>query len=1175
MPDRLSHLFLPPLVESANVQEPTDPGHWQNNERRVLAQIANGIVVDQQAKERGISSVPDPWARPLTVQSAVAPQSRHPLQEQITTEWRGLLSLLALRRVRGHDVTFAPVQLDRGRMAEALRRLAPRPVLLEPGTPYAWTDVLLVRYNGTPIGALSPTTLAYTAADYADAIRETDLNLQQRDEEGRKTGLLAPPTEREDLEYVAEWVDGLVTSLGAMLLTDDRDTRPAARRGVEAARTINALLSGWLAELKDALGIDALAPADARDVRVATDEEARLPDWEPLDSHAVWRRVLTPLVLDDGEIPWGNRSDLALDLQPDRNHSAVDEVVVVTRKLLKGNPRVWRARRFSHLGGDVDRALGTYFAGASGTLIGDEPMSVKEGDREWRAMWVRPERYFLTDTLVQAPGGDPLLSETERQLNEGRGGRYLLPFRREILDFFGPEAVRDQLRPQFVDVDNGVLFSFSLPVGGRDERIERIYRHKDAATGEGTILKRSLPVVELFPTYLGPAWRRYWLMQEADGTRVRPVVYGDARTAERLRETDPAAGEPERRAWLVEMAGDDAFPDGLAIEGADGDAQGLVLVGRNRPVSPGLSGSWTVGVDFGTSNTNVFRRSSESDRAERWTFDFPRLLRPIANADGPKRSAYLETFFVPNERVELPVPTTLRLFESTQRDRAVLDFFILFSSRYRLPATAYSNLKWDQTDRLTEFFLESLMTLVLLDAVDQDVAAVDVLYSYPKAYSAHQKAVVEAEWEHKVFQRLFEGDRRVLTRKSGSESRIDVTLREPVLEGVAAGEFFASELTIDEPLQVADKHLAALALDVGGGTTDVSLWHRDRIAFDASVLLAGEQIATYLMRTPRVREFLFSPDAALALDEVDTKPKEFAARLNLILKREEDAVRGRLIEHVNRRDVVWLRQLIAFEFAAIAYYAAALLGAADKTPDGRGVLDQIAKTGIKLHWGGNAAKLITWIDLGTYKTDGLAARLLSGVFFQGLKDLDVRPDQLAQLQSPGHKSEAAGGLVVMPDPSTLAAGGDGAAGHPYELDLDAPASSGSDFDDFVLEEEASVAESVVVTGETIRVAGRELDFTDSVSNADLYDGTRTRFEGSSLQRLTRFVQVFNAFGVKFGLFPEDMKIPLDRATAQHIGNKMQRAFTDAEKLGASSRILEPMFITEIKELMKVLIADRK
>ncbi|MEO0557403.1 MAG: hypothetical protein AAF170_04380, partial [Bacteroidota bacterium] len=721
---------------------------------------------------------------------------------------------------------------------------------------------------------------------------------------------------------------------------------------------------------------------------------------------------------------------------------------------------------------------------------------------------------------------------------------------------------------------NGVLFSFSLPVGGTEERIERIYRHKDAADGEGSVLKRALPILELFPTYLGPSWRRYYLMQEDDGTRVRPIVYGDAETAERQRATDPASGDPERRVWLTETSGDDAFPDGLAVFGAEGDPQGLVLIGRNRPLSPGLSGSWTVGVDFGTSNTNVFRRSSESDRAERWVFDFPKMLRSISNADGPKRAAYLETFLVPNERVELPVPTTLRLFESTQRDRAVLDFFILFSSRYRLPATAYSNLKWDQTDRLTEFFLESLMTLVLMDAVDQDVAAVDVLYSYPKAYSAHQKAVVEAEWEHKVFQRLFEGERRVLTRKSGSESKIDVQLREPVLEGVAAGEFFASELTIDEPLQVADKHLAALCLDVGGGTTDISLWHRDEIAFDASVLLAGEQIATYLMRTPRVREFLFSPDAALALDEVDSKPKEFAARLNLILKREEEQVRGRLIEHVNRRDVVWLRQLIAFEFGAIAYYAAALLGAADKTPNGKGVLDQIAQTGIKLHWGGNAAKLITWIDLGTYKTDGLAARLLSGVFFQGLKDLGVRPDQLAQLQSPGHKSEAAGGLVVMPDPTTLAASGDGST-NPFELDLDDAPSSMSDFDDFVLEEEESVAESEVLTGETIRVAGQEIDFTDSISNAQLYDGTRTLFEGSTLQRLTRFVQVFNAFGVKFGLFPDDMKIPLDRATAQHIGNKIRRAFTDAEKLGASSRILEPMFITEIKELMKVLIADRK
>ncbi|MDQ6926519.1 MAG: hypothetical protein M3154_09820, partial [Candidatus Eremiobacteraeota bacterium] len=159
---------------------------------------------------------------------------------------------------------------------------------------------------------------------------------------------------------------------------------------------------------------------------------------------------------------------------------------------------------------------------------------------------------------------------------------------------------------------------------------------------------------------------------------------------------------------------------------------------------------------------------------------------------------------------------------------------------------------------------------------------------------------------------------------------------------------------------------------------------------------------------------LFSPEAVRALEQKRNEPTAFAARLNVVLKREEAAVRERLIDHANNREVQWIRRILAVEFGAIAFYTASLLGAVNERMDGE-LARSIATRAIKLHWGGNAAKLINWIDFGRYDESGIASKMLNALLFNALKDVPVTlpAPLLAQKQSPGHKSEAAGGLVVM------------------------------------------------------------------------------------------------------------------------------------------------------------------
>jgi hypothetical protein len=1162
MPTRPEHLYLPRLTEDANVKEPSHVGHWTDNEQSVLRGISNGIVVDEQARVRGVSSVPDIWARPLMFQTAVQPGSQHPLRERMVQEWRGLLSLLALRTVQSYDVEIVPVPLNDGAFARSLRKLSPDEVHLEQEQAYRWTDILLIRYEGIPIGGFSPTTLVYTATEYQDALKNKSLNLQQRDQSGNKTGYLAPPTHREEREYVAEWVFNVQKRLNDGVFNHD-DRHPDHR----VSMAINDLLSNWLDELSNELTLG--EDFDALDVRVA-DEYTR-PDspWSPLENYRVYQELLRPLVLDEeARAGKGRNSDLALE--PTRDEVDYEEIVVLTPRIMGSNVKIWKTKRLSHLGGDARAALRSNFDAPSGTVIDTEDLS------EFNSIWIRPERYFLTDMLVKAPGNEPFLAEGERELNEG--GRFLLPFKKEILDFFPPGDVQDVLEPEFEDTGSGIRFTFTLPIAGeREATVEKTYRTKNAGEGEGRIEETSVPVVEIFPKYLGENWRRYYLFQgDADQVTTRPVVYSGHETNHR--EHMGKVGGARRKGRITEIRGDRPFPDGIEVGDASGDAWGLILVERPPQDTQGLSKTWRVGIDFGTSNTNVFRQSSTADQAERWTFDFPKYLRRLTASPYDTREEFLEAFFLPDRAVDLPIPTALRIFDDSRKEHPLLDYFIFFTTAYQLPGNVKTNIKWDEErERKTEYFLESLLLLILVETTAERIAEVQLACSYPKAFSDENLSVFKGEWE-RTFKKLLEGSERVLDRKqqAGATNKITIVSDdrseiepEYEIEGVAAGQYFADPRTIQNPKDRANIQTAAVCLDVGGGTTDISIWSEDNIAFDASVMLAGRQISRYFQRNARLRELLFSNEAAIALEEARTEPGAFAARLNIVLKQEEEQLRERLIKHSNHKEIKRLRQIIALEFGAIVFYTASLLGAVDRTDEGGGILQQVADSGIKMHWGGNAAKLITWVDFGKYDKGGVAAKMLSGVFYQALSDLDVtvKPNLLGQLQSPGHKSEAAGGLVVMESSH------DAAQSNIFEME-DGAGRDADDAPDFEISGDETSTDGVV-SGENIQAEGHDVAFVDSVSEHTLFENDRTRFDETSLDRLERFTEIFNTFGVRFGLFSEDMRIPLSESTRIHIADSVKGTFTEMQSKKAGSRHVEPIFVMEMKELLDLMISNRR
>ncbi len=95
-------LLLPQLKIGHNVPDSEQHGEWRVQNQSIFANIADAIDTSDVTTPSDISSVPDVWARPLTFQSALRQGSNHPLRKRCIQEWRGLISLLALRDYMGY-----------------------------------------------------------------------------------------------------------------------------------------------------------------------------------------------------------------------------------------------------------------------------------------------------------------------------------------------------------------------------------------------------------------------------------------------------------------------------------------------------------------------------------------------------------------------------------------------------------------------------------------------------------------------------------------------------------------------------------------------------------------------------------------------------------------------------------------------------------------------------------------------------------------------------------------------------------------------------------------------------------------------------------------------------------------------------------------------------------------
>lgn len=1164
------HLYLPKLISGADISEPASNALWEDKQRKLILSISNGIEMDETAQTRGVSSIPDIYARPLTFLGALRSEN-HPLRKRIVQEWRGLLSLLALHSVKPDlgKLQILPVKFNDEAFCKALKNLAPRSIQLEKnGTEYAWTDVIIIKFGDIPIGAFSPATLVYTSADYNKKLNELP-GFALKD----KAGFLKAPGKSEGLEYVGKWLENFIVQFNIIAQTSVSDTNSHLFVG-----DINKLLDTWLKEIKTELNLSADDTIQSAKVKVAEEIPEFISNIQlPVFSrYGIYQELLKPLVKDDSA-GGGSKSDYSLNTE--RNHSGFKEIVIITSSLLKQNKNLWDGTHPGELGEISDFFITNFFPGASGTEINRIRLQ-NDG-----AIWIRPALYFLTDTLLRNKNDNDILNTEERFLNAGNT-EFVLPFKQEILQFFTPEQIQDILRPTFIRTDGKVEFSFVLPlVSGQMVEIKKTYRSKSDVLrpGDGEIVEMEAPVLDIFPNYLGDFWCQYFILcSDSDKFKITPInfatPFGLTRKEQRL-ETDTSSSKAE----IMKVSGYNSFPEGLELHYLKNPV-GIILLRKN----PGIAdanfdnqGQVTIGIDFGTSNTNIYYL--KNDHPQRLKLEFTKYVRSVMNAGFKKRSDLSNIFFVPTQDIELPTPTTLRSFTAGTSENLLLDFFVYFPNEYTYPRNVFSNIKWDSDDSKMNSFIQALSFLLLIDVVKNRLGNIQFKCTYPKSFSTLRERAYNVLWESSlrsafvfdtdlskshdpkclIYISADDNEKHTYTGNGGTDLTFPTktngnftinTSPNFISEGESAGHYFSSNQIYVNNAERANKTFGAVCIDVGGGTTDFSVWFDNRIIYDCSIKLAGGQLSSVIKSNPRIWSLLFSADAVKALQNVINHDAQFSSVLNYVLKKEDEEIGRRLISNVNNRDIAWLRRTLTIEFAALSFYAGHICLAIDEFTKGK-LANAIKEHGIRLHWGGNAAKFINWIDYGKYDANGIAAKFLTAMFKSALtnpllEERVMKPALLVQVQSKRHKDEASAGVVLMND-------------HFANRVEDAP-----EDDDLDMYAEVNVDKMEgYVVGEPIQILGETLKHFDIISKEMLFDNRMSKVKSVNLEQFDEFIKLLNFIGKRTGLFPEGSEVKLSEVNKTSIRAEIISEFGDIALLEESKRMIQPVFIMAVSRLL--------
>lgn len=823
----------------------------------MLLSIANELAVPEtergsRTRAQDLISVPDAWAQ-VEVFRAALTDDNHPLHARAIGEWRGLLAIFALRRYHGREVTTERVRLDNVDygLIGILNRMPPSTKLTER---HNWNEIGLIRLQGRVLGMVVPSTLVCPSrrppAELAGVVPWVS-----------KERILDPLTvsgvNQDECAVLAEFC----REAGEMLSSD-----PKLLHGEK---------DGLLGRVVTALN------TFQRDADKRADKSGGDRQFQPAQLHL--------------ELPGQPFFPLLRQAKVLAGGSTVSEAMLPVRNVLQAAG----LKGLLLIDPEMPEAFGA--PASEIKLLGDITLQMALNQTD--AMRRLRENAAALGYLCVNPG-DLFTRDFFRADNVQFGAQprdfrdALLPVTPAVLMLMRAEDLRNAITLTTTDYEVVVTLRLSLSEEGERPKyytIKKVY-------GRDHIISKEAPAtLGFWPDFDSTDW--HWHLGWYNGAQNQnfgirslvslsgmkslldeggkelpavveqaarlirdPVLLADrvplVQSRDVVREVYKTSHAPEALYcdWVRDESG------GGFVESSGRDPVGILLLPSRTPLVTKTEGC-EVGIDFGTVNTCVYWKT-DSDSAPREMLFKNRLVLPFPPDDLSKQS-YID--FLPIEDIEAPFMTALSDRKVPQLSGSSIPIWAshiyyvtdVDQALGRLESNPPSmNLKWEQGKGelwpvqafLAQVVLQSLAELVA-EGISPD--RIKWKFSYPEAYRRQERINFDASAGtavQMVLQRPNSG--RPGTRGGSGQKPAEIGTAS---ESLSTALYFISDKSSEAP-PTGD----LVTIDMGGLTSDVSIWHAGRLIWRNSLKLAGRPIITdYLNNNPNIVRSIAQGDSQL------------------------------------------------------------------------------------------------------------------------------------------------------------------------------------------------------------------------------------------------------------------------------------------------------------------------
>lgn len=929
-------LVLPKLKEDSDVKASDRAGLWDIQPEKAFENVARSLDYQAPGAVKTISSVPTMWARPLLMEMALYNQA-HPLHQQVVEQWQGMLVAIALAEVRGFDLKAQLVELENLRkedFADSLCELFPE------------EKNALYKLPGKK------------------AWQDVYVFLWN----GKPVGMSSPstlivPSEEGEWKGLPWWRQ----QNGVWQLSSPQDYLNESEQ---------ALLWRWLENLDDELAKHQGQRSAINVMRgLIGNFQAKLKKNENqalnLSNDSQFFGV--PL----------NRGVLAALNRPVKGAEVPSSVRLIASREKGVKPLLIIDPEIAKQWNIPAQQIGIHEGKTLATLKMQELPNLKTAWQD--VILIQSDELFLKEFVFidqeEALPGVLLPNTSTPFIFNNQRITPLIPLNPILLDYFTPEDLIKKI--QFQVRNNEVRVIVDLPLSGNKEsfRIQKDYPLKE----ENALPQ--VPVLEVWPNLRAPGWKEYYgFYYDAEhGEETFQVDYPEVKDANSFQEGRGS----------YKIARMEEFPDHIKCLDNQRKLIGLIVLATPLETKP--KGTWKVGVDFGTSFTNIYVNDVNSNSIPE-PLQLENLILKITDTQIETRRPVLFEYFIPENFIpeDKPLPfssvLTTKGSKETRLDkvRPILDGRIYIpGSRDFTPQKDWikTNLKWSKDNfTFNQLFLKHLALHISALAAAKNIEKIQWCISYPSAFSPG-----DCKRNLKVWQDLT----KELANKTGishicPDSVDDENFR---TESLATAQYFRD--------QEGHRLVKTTCIDIGGGTSDISIWEANKLLHQCSVQLAGRDLFSQLLEiNPKFLE--------QKLDNFDLKGLKggaFNAKLDIWLRfNGEIWLNDKKSFVYDEADFQGFLRLIAIGMAGLYYYVGILLKVLHRE-------EKYSREEItEVYLGGNGSRFLNWLaQTGKFNRDDEVNQLFSRILSKGSGFED---DEITTRLSQNPKDEVACGLVL-------------------------------------------------------------------------------------------------------------------------------------------------------------------